>query len=136
MATGEYLANYMRVQGIMLPRIVIKTSPFIRCVQTACGILEGLKSLRRQPIIEIDSHFCEFMSKSIFPKDHPLPLLEVSRFNLKDLWLKYKLPKAIAVTQNEDTYQEAIMGYYPEFKRRHMSRILKSLDWMINDHRV
>ena len=71
-ATGDFLTNHLKNKNIDLHKILIKCSPFSRCLMTASCIAEklGVK------IIQIDSTLHEFLGEQMF-EGNPFPDLQL-----------------------------------------------------------
>ena len=72
--TGQYLKEYFDYY-FDPTEIVIRTSPFINCIMTACAIASQLGE-RHHPTVVIDSFLSDVLTSKNYDSD-PLPELEI-----------------------------------------------------------
>ena len=98
-------------------KIVIKSSPFIRCIMTAATIANQLD----QAIVEIEPLASEILLATMY-ESNPIPLLEISKTkDIEVLKSKYKIPQNVYITKYDD-FATDIQKHYPESKDRGMIR--------------
>ena len=72
--TGQYLKEYFKTEFIPT-KLIIRTSPFIKSIMTACTIASQLGG-NNHPVVEIDSFNSEVLTSEKFDSN-PLSELEV-----------------------------------------------------------
>lgn len=70
--TGEYLKDYFEKHNMKFDKIVIETSPFMRCIQTANGVAVALGADE----VEINYLIAEYLYPRDFPDHDPVPKLQ------------------------------------------------------------
>ena len=81
-------------------KLVIRSSPFIRCVMTACAISGQLGKGNKYPNVEIDGFNSETLSSYMYDCN-PIPDLEIykcrSENDIDKLKRKYKIDQKIKI---------------------------------------
>lgn len=77
--TGQYLKNYFQQHNMKFDKIVIESSPFIRCIQTANETAVALG------VDEVTINYV--MSEHLYPRDYPDydPIRKLQSFTVEDL---------------------------------------------------
>lgn len=93
-------------------KIVMQSSPFLRCIQTASQIAQELQIVTE---IEIDYLYCEHLTKSNFPEGNPINNLvyEVSKSDMNNFKQKYQIYDEIEFIDYGKNKKEALK-MYPE----------------------
>ena len=68
-------------------RIIVETSPFVRCLMTSAQIAKALGI----PSAGINYRFCEWLTDWLYRTGNPIPKLEFKNKALKDLNVEYGL---------------------------------------------
>jgi len=74
--TGKFLKQYFEDTNMTFTKIIIKSSPFLRCIMTASGIAQDLFEDTQNVQIKIDSHLAELLDDKMY-KENPIPKLEI-----------------------------------------------------------
>ena len=81
-------------------KLIIRSSPFIRCIMTACAIAKQLGKGNKYPTVEIDGFNAEVLSSYMFDSS-PIPDLEIykcsSEKSIENLKRKYKIDQKINI---------------------------------------
>ena len=73
--TGQYLKAFF--ENELKPKnFVIKTSPYISCIMTACVIADQLGNASKKPTVQVDATLSQIFTTKQYAVD-PLPNLEI-----------------------------------------------------------
>lgn len=60
--TGQHLSDFFTERGYKFKKIIIQSSPFMRCLMTSNGIAMGLVDKGKTTIeVKVDSYLCHYM---------------------------------------------------------------------------
>ena len=126
--TGEFLKAHLEKlvekEGRDFEEVIIKTSPFIRCVQTAANIASELD----KDIFTVDWGFSEFLGEYLFDED-PIPKLEVQDSGRRKLNETYQLRNVSlhGIVPDDRFYDLSLTPVYPETEVKADDRLKKNL---------
>ena len=109
--TGKFLRFKAKQLGFTADQILVKTSPFLRCIMTAIGICKGLEIT---PKLKIDSSISEFLSGGIFEAGDPMDKLVVRDKGDLNRLSGFEVPDDLELDYSQDKYEEQIKLAYPE----------------------
>ena len=82
--TGVFLMNELQKiemqEGRSFDQVLVKTSPFVRCLATCARICKEIGVEQ----VKVDYNFCELMSEYLYTKN-PVPHIELRKKNPADL---------------------------------------------------
>ena len=121
--TGQFLKRYFKDYGFQFEKIIIKSSPFIRCIMTAAAVAAELE----QSEVHIEPIASEILLPKMFTSN-PIPLLELAQCkDIAALKTKYQIPQGVNIVGYENFVPE-ISRTYPESKDRGMIRAFFAQD--------
>ena len=96
---GQYLAEFFAKNDMKFDKIIIETSPYMRCIQTAAWIATKLN------VDEVEVNLCaqEHMSERDFPDGDPHPFVQsLNRTDFDDkAWKEFNiLPENVKIVNN------------------------------------
>ena len=102
---GQYLKEYFEMNNMKFDKIIIETSPFIRCVQSASNIA----SVLGVPEVEINFMIGEHLYARDFAEFDPIPTLNtVTAKDVNDPKLRetYLIPDSVKIVNNWRWYDK------------------------------
>ena len=102
---GKRLRNTLENKAY--DRIVIETSPFLRCLETAAAIAKELDISK----IRVNYRYSEWLKEKFFPNGSPVKDLEINKIDereLSDKWLQ-----GISIKHNKD-FIDKLADLWPE----------------------
>ena len=90
-------------------KVIIETSPFMRCIQTATAVAEGLNV----PEVEINFMLGEHLDIRNYAEFNPVPTLNSVTTSLDDEDLRkiYRLPDSVKIVNNWRWHKEYTSRY-------------------------
>lgn len=105
--TGEWLRGFFESNGIEFAQIIIKSSPYMRCIMTASYIATKLCSDQQAHIVQIDSLLSESLTEGKFVSD-PTKRLALRQIKTKKdmiaLKKKYAIPENVTIEIKGDHF--------------------------------
>ena len=134
--TGQYLQAYFECE-LKPTKVVITSSPFIKCIMTACAIASQIHEKFGAPQVVIDGFHAEVLTTKMFEQD-PISELEIyqckSEKDFIDLKRKYKIDPKIKLCVDRYTQNE-ISSVYPESSEDALVRLTKQWSKIKNKYR-
>ena len=119
----KYVKELESEQGKKFDKIILQTSPFVRCMATAARIAKPLK-LRS---VQINYRMSEWQV-GCYNKDNPMTHLEFKSKSAACLNRKYKL---LGIDyQDTSEYWKQVNKLFPEDFEKGLKRVSQSYNWL------